>query len=76
LLAANPDWRWETIEVFPTGFGFVAKWKAIIPIGTEVITEYGMDIVEMQRGKIRRNEVYFDASSLLEARRNLRSSTG
>jgi len=74
LLAVNPDWRWETIEVFPTSVGFVAKWKAIIPVGTEVITEYGMDIVEMQGGKIRRNEVYFDPSSLLETLRKLKPS--
>jgi len=73
LLAANPNWTWETIEVFPTSLGFVAKWRATIPVGTEVITEHGMDIVEMQRGKISRNEVYFDRSSLLEALRKLKS---
>jgi hypothetical protein len=75
LLAANPNWTWETIEVFPTSLGFLAKWKATIPVGTEVITEHGMDIVEMQRGKISRNEVYFDRSRLLEALRKLKSST-
>ena len=73
LLAANPNWTWEPVEVFPTDLGFVAKWKAIIPVGAEVIMEYGMDIVEMQRGKIRRNEVYFDRSSFLEALRKLKS---
>ena len=73
LLAANPDWTWETIEVFATDLGFVAKWKAIIPVGSEVITECGMDIVEMQRGKIKRNEVYFDRSNLLETLRKLKS---
>jgi len=73
LLAANPDWRWETVEIFPTDLGFVAKWKATIPVGTEVITEHGMDIIEMQSGKIRRNEVYFDRSTLLEALRRMRS---
>jgi hypothetical protein len=74
LLAANPDWTWEMIDVFPTGLGFVAKWKAVIPVGTEVITEYGMDIVEIRKGKIRRNEVYFDRSGLLEALRKLKSA--
>jgi hypothetical protein len=73
LLAANPSWKWEPIEVFPTDLGFVAKWKATIPVGTEVITEYGMDIVEIERGRIRRNEVYFDRSGLLDALRGLRS---
>ena len=28
LLAANPNWKWEPIEVFPTDSGFIAKWKA------------------------------------------------
>jgi len=73
LLAANPNWKWEPIEVFPTDLGFVAKWRASIPVGKEVITEYGMDIVEIERGKIRRNEVYFDRSSLLDALRKLKS---
>jgi hypothetical protein len=72
LLAANPNWKWEPIEVFPTKLGFIAKWKATIPVGTELITEYGMDIVEIDRGKIGRNEVYFDRSSLLEASRKLK----
>ena len=72
LLAANPNWKWESIEVFPTDLGFVAKWRATIPVGKEVITEYGMDIVEIERGKIRRNEVYFDRSSLLDALRKLK----
>ena len=73
LLAANPNWKWEPIEVFPTDLGFVAKCKATIPVGTEVITEYGMDIVEIERGRIKRNEVYFDRSNLLGALRRLKS---
>jgi ketosteroid isomerase-like protein len=75
LLAANPNWKWEPIEVFPTDAGFVAKWKATIPVGREVITEYGMDLVEVGGGRITRNEVYFDRSNLLEALRKLRSET-
>ena len=50
------------------------KWKATIPIGTELITEYGMDIVEIERGRISRNEVYFDRSIILEALRKRRST--
>ena len=74
LLAANPNWKWEPVEVFPTDIGFVAKWKATIPIGAELITEYGMDIVEVKQGKIARNEVYFDCSNVLEALRKLKSA--
>jgi hypothetical protein len=69
LLAANPNWKWELVELFPTDLGFVPRWKAAMPVGTEVVTEYGMDIVEIERGRIRRNEVYFDRSSLLNALR-------
>jgi hypothetical protein len=74
LLAANPNWKWELVEVFPTDIGFVAKWKATIPVGAELITEYGMDIVEIERGRITRNEVYFDRSNVLEALRKLKST--
>jgi hypothetical protein len=69
LLAANPNWKWEPIEVFPTDLGFVAKWKATIPVDAEFITEYGMDIVEVELGRITRNEVYFDRSNLLSKKR-------
>jgi hypothetical protein len=74
LLASNPNWKWRTVEVIPTDLGFVAKWKATIPIGSESVTEYGMDIVEIERGRITRNEVYFDRSNLLEALRRRKSA--
>lgn len=65
LLTANPTWIWEAEEIFPTKNGFTLKWKATIPIGTEKIIEYGMDIVEVDKGQIVRNEVYFDRSKFL-----------
>jgi len=74
LLARNPNWKWTPVEVIPTDLGFVAKWKATIPVGSEFITEYGMDIVEIERGRITRNEVYFDRSNLLEALRKRKSA--
>ncbi|MHB8086426.1 MAG: nuclear transport factor 2 family protein, partial [Dehalococcoidia bacterium] len=45
LLAANPQWRWEAVEIFPTNNGFTLKWKATIPAGNSTVIEYGMDIV-------------------------------
>jgi hypothetical protein len=69
LLAANPNWKWEAVEVFPTDAGFIAKWKATIPLGSDVITENGIDIVEVKGGKVTRNEVYFDRSSWLDVLR-------
>jgi hypothetical protein len=73
LLAANPNWKWEAIEIFPTDAGFNAKWKATIPIGRETIIENGLDIVEVSNGKVTRNEVYFDRSGLLDAIRRLKA---
>ncbi len=72
LLAANPKWVWEFVEAFPTDKGFTLKWKATIPVGNKIITEYGVDIVEISGGKVTRNEVYFDRAALLEAFKNLK----
>jgi len=74
LLAANPSWKWEAVQLFPTDLGFVMKWKASIPIGRETITEFGMDIVDIEQGRITRNEVYFDRSHVLKALRELKVS--
>ena len=60
LLSANPSWKWEAEEIIPTTKGCTLKWKATIPVGKEVITETGLDIVEFRDGLICRNEVYFD----------------
>lgn len=67
LLDANPEWEWKAVEAFPNMRGFTLKWKATIPVGDEVITEYGLDIVEIEDGKITRNEVYFDRTALMLA---------
>ncbi len=67
LLAANPTWQWEAVEVFPTERGFVGKWKATIPTKSKVIVEHGMDIVEIENGKVKRNEVYFNLANLMAA---------
>ncbi|MFW9992746.1 MAG: nuclear transport factor 2 family protein [Candidatus Odinarchaeota archaeon] len=72
LLAGNPDWEWKAVEIFPTEKGFAFKWRATIPIGQETITEYGLDIVEINNGKITRNEVYFDRSKLLTRLKTLK----
>ncbi|MFW9831947.1 MAG: nuclear transport factor 2 family protein [Candidatus Thorarchaeota archaeon] len=66
LLALNPDWVWEPVEVFPTLKGFTLKWRAVIPVGKKKLVEFGMDIVELDDGKITRNEVYFDRSRWIE----------
>jgi hypothetical protein len=65
LLARNPDWVWQVDELFPNDNGFILKWKAFIPRDGKNIHAIGMDIVDLDNGKIVRNEVYFDRSILL-----------
>jgi hypothetical protein len=72
LLAANPKWKWVTEEIFATKKGFILKWRATIPVGPEKIVEHGIDIVEIEEGKITRNEVYFDRSRLLSLLKQLK----
>jgi len=67
LLAANPNWVWTADDVFPVEGGFVARWKADIPVGKTVIHETGMDLIYVKDGLVTRNEVYFDRAALLAA---------
>jgi predicted SnoaL-like aldol condensation-catalyzing enzyme len=67
LLARNPDWRWEAVEVMPTERGFTLKWHAHIPVPNGSISLHGLDIVELRDGLICRNEVYFDRQPWLQA---------
>ena len=70
LLKYNPNWKWKALEIIETTKGFTLKWEATIPIGDTHLTEQGLDIVELQNGKITRNEVYFDRSNWLKALNN------
>lgn len=66
LLAINPLWVWTQIEGIPMQDGFLNKWMAKIPVGSETLTVIGVCFVQLDdAGKIRRNEVYFDRSILL-----------
>jgi hypothetical protein len=66
LLAQNPQWKYEPLEIFPTDKGFTLKWKAVIPVGNTAVVEYGVDIVEVAGNLITRNEVYFDSAAMLK----------
>jgi len=57
--------------VYPTDLGFVVMWEATIPVGAELITQRGMDIVEIEAGRITRNEVFFDTSKMLAKGKNI-----
>lgn len=67
LLSKNPNWIWKAEEIMPTTKGCTLKWKAEIPVGTELIVLFGLDIVEISDWKITRNEVYFDRIPWIEA---------
>jgi hypothetical protein len=43
------------------------KWKVTLPFKNDTVVDYGVDIVEISKGKITRNEVYFDTVRLLKA---------
>ena len=70
LLKYNPNWKWRVLEIIETAKGFTLKWEATIPVGETNIIEQGLDIVELQDGKISRNEVYFDRATWLKAAGN------
>jgi len=66
LLAQNPNWVWTQIEAIPMEGGFLNKWLARIPIGDKIIECIGVCFVQFDdRGKIRRNEVYFDRTQMM-----------
>lgn len=67
LLALNPNWIWEPVEIIPTEKGFTLKWKATIPVSNSIVEETGLDIVEIENNLITRNEVYFDRLKWMEA---------
>ncbi len=66
LLAQNPEWVWTQIEPIPMEGGFLNKWLAKIPVGSETIECIGVCFVQFNDdGLIRRNEVYFDRNELV-----------
>jgi steroid delta-isomerase-like uncharacterized protein len=67
LIAVYPEWKYDPVEIFPTEKGFILKWRVFLPVQNDTVVDYGMDIVEISEGKIKRNEVYFDRGRLLKA---------
>jgi hypothetical protein len=68
LLARYPDWVWTQIEAIPLEDGFLNKWLAEIPTDGAVLRIVGVCFVQLNDlSQIKRNEVYFDRSTLLRA---------
>jgi hypothetical protein len=67
LLRRFPDWVWTHRGSLPLADGFLNKWHARIPVGSEVVEVDGVCTVQLREGFIYSNEVFFDRSELLAA---------
>jgi hypothetical protein len=67
LLARNPDWVWTHNGSVPLQNGFLNRWHASIPVGSQSIEVDGVCVVQLRDGLIYSNEVFFDRSELLAA---------
>ncbi|MCG8577020.1 MAG: hypothetical protein MI810_19220 [Flavobacteriales bacterium] len=75
LLNQNPNWIWEQIEAIPMQGGFLNKWKASIPVASKTVVCIGVCLVQFdEKGKIKRNEVYFDRTELVAEIMQLKKS--
>jgi SnoaL-like domain len=77
LLGYNSSWVWTQIEGIPMEGGFLNKWLAQVPVGTKTLEIVGVCLVQLDaKGKIKRNEVYFDRAQLLAELEGARSHAG
>ena len=75
LLDQNQDWFWTQIEAIPMEGGFLKKWLARIPLGEKIVECIDVCFVQFDdRGKIRRNEVYFDRTQMMLEMSRLRQA--
>ncbi len=63
LLRLYPDWVWERESLFPIPAGFVLRWRSRLHPDSPRMAR-GMDLIELEGGRIVRNEVYFDPRHL------------
>lgn len=67
-LPMNARMVWTREALYPVEGGFAVTWRATIPVGEQVLSERGMDLVLLDdAGRIARNEVYFDMSAWRKA---------
>lgn len=67
LLGRNPAWVWTHRGSIPLADGFLNEWHASIPVGSAIVEVDGVCTVQLRDGRIYRNQVYFDRSTLLAA---------
>lgn len=67
LLARNPSWVWLHRDSLPMQDGFLNLWSASIPVGERTLHAEGVCTVQLRRGLIYANHVFFDRSELVKA---------
>jgi hypothetical protein len=67
LLDRNPSWVWTHRGSIRLADGFLNEWHASIPVGSGTVEVDGVCTVQLRDGRIYRNQVYFDRSTLLAA---------
>ncbi len=66
LLKHNPDWIWAHSGSIPLQDGFLNRWHASIPVGSQTIEADGVCTVQLRGGLIYANQVFFDRTALAE----------
>ncbi len=68
LLKKYPAWKFNIVSLYPTKKGFVLQYLGTIPLeGGKVIKNFrGIDIIELENGKIARQLGYYDRHVFFE----------
>jgi len=68
LLAKYPTWKFDIVSLYPTKKGFILQYLGTIPVENgKVIKNFrGVDIIEMENGKISRQLGYYDRHVFFE----------
>ncbi len=68
LLKKYPAWKFEIVSLYPTRKGFVLQYTGSIPVENgKVIKNFrGIDIIELENGKIAKQQGYYDRHVFFE----------
>src|SRR5688572_5599369 len=68
LLKKYPDWKFDIVSVYPTKKGFILQYLGTVPVENgKVIKNFrGVDIIELENGKISRQLGYYDRHVFFE----------
>jgi hypothetical protein len=71
----NPTWVWTLVEAIPIEEGFLGKLSARIPVGEKTVECVGLCFLQFNGdGNIKRNEIYFDRTELIQEINKFRQS--